>query len=480
MHFDPEIEATARRLNAERRRRAQQPPPDSTTLESEPEPIPERETELEVESEAESEFEPPIMSSIREDSAPKPVVSSSIVKPAIGANNFELKTSLIQFIQTEQFGGSPLENPNEHLNSFLDKSDTIKVNGVTEDAIRLRLFPYSMRGNAKEYLGTIQGPIEAMPHHGIPSYLLVVTFYNAVKPELQMSLNAASGGRLASMTWSQAKDLIEDMAASTYHWGPSRSVRGSKTGSGSVHMMQTQIDELTQQISQLKASSSSSSAQVCNLCGVQGHDSGDCVSMPMSEQVNAFGTRTFDPYSNTYNPGWAHNPRLSYANNNNTQQPSIQAQSKPFNQPPGFNPRPSYQQQQYEPRPQFQQQNQQYQYHQSQPPIVQPKSGLELMMEQFVQVQGKKNDELTQSITNISNSIAGVSSSVSQLTSSQKMMETQIAQLAQKFNDSSKTQGQLLGKTEENPRGHVHAVTLRSGKELVDPVMPSKRKAVSV
>ncbi|KAK9673802.1 hypothetical protein RND81_12G190900 [Saponaria officinalis] len=376
LQFDPEIEATARRLNAERRRRAQQPPPDSTTLESETE----RETEVEIESEAESELEPPIMSSIREDSAPKPVVISSIVKPAIGANNFELKTSLIQFIQTEQFGGSPLENPNEHLNSFLDKSDTIKVNGVTEDAIRLRLFPYSVRGNAKEWLrncavdsfdtweklsnaflqkffppgktaklrnditGFVQYEDESLyeawerfkelqrqcPHHGIPSYLLVVTFYNAVKPELQMSLNAASGGRLDSMTWSQAKDLIENMAASTYHWGPSRSIRGSKTGSGSVHMMQTQIDELTQQISQLKASSSSSSAQVCNLCGVQGHDSGDCVSMPMSEQVNALGARTFDPYSNTYNPGWAHNPRLSYANNNNTQQPPIQTQPKPY------------------------------------------------------------------------------------------------------------------------------------------------------
>ncbi|KAK9750159.1 hypothetical protein RND81_02G177700 [Saponaria officinalis] len=269
-------------------------------------------------------------------------------------------------------------------------------------------------------------------HHGIPSYLLVVTFYNVVKPELQMSLNAASGGRLDSMTWSRAKDLIEDMA--------------------------TQIDELTQQISQLKASSLSSSAQVCNLCGVQGHDSGDCISMPMSEQVNALGARTFDPYSNTYNPGWAHNPRLSYANNNNnnnTQKPPIQTQPKSFNQPPGLHPRP-------------------------QPPPAQPKSSLELMMEQFVQVQGKKNDELTQSITNISNSVAGVTNSVSQLTSSQKMMETQIAQLAQQDSDTTKPQGQLPGKTEENPRGHVHAVTLRSGKEHVDPVVPSKSKAVSV
>ncbi|KAK9732708.1 hypothetical protein RND81_04G016400 [Saponaria officinalis] len=437
--FDPEIEATARRHNAERRRRAQQPPLDSTTPESEPE----RETKLEIESEAESEPEPPIMSSIPEDSAPKAMVSSSIVKPTIGANNFELKTSLIHLITQfmslwittpyydpvsqrlyvwsneghyAHFGIKT--NPNEHLNFFLEKSDMIKINGVSEDewlrkcaadsfntweklskAFLQKFFPPGKTAKLRNDIAVfVQHEDESLyeawerfkelhrqcPHHGIPSYLLVVTFYNAVKPELQMILNAASGGRLDSMTRSRAKDLIEGMAVSTYHWGPSRSVRGSKTGSGLVHMMQTQIDELTQQISQLKASSSSSSAQVCNLCGIQGHDSGDCVSMPMSEQVNALGTKTFDPYSNTYNPEWAHNPRLSYANNNNTQQPPIQTQP-------------------------------------NQPPPAQPKSSLDLMMEQFVQVQGKKNDELTQSITNISNSVAGVTNSVSQLTSSQKM-----------------------------------------------------------
>ncbi|KAK9698107.1 hypothetical protein RND81_08G083000, partial [Saponaria officinalis] len=71
-----------------------------------------------------------------------------------------------------------------------------------------------------------------------------------------------------------------------------------------------------------------------------------------------------------------------------------------------------------------------------------------------------------------------VTSSVSKLTSSHKMMETKIAQLAQQVSDASKSKGRLPGKTEENPRGHVHVVTLRSRKELVDPVVPSKCKAV--
>uniref|UniRef100_A0A803N3K4 Uncharacterized protein n=1 Tax=Chenopodium quinoa TaxID=63459 RepID=A0A803N3K4_CHEQI len=64
--------------------------------------------------------------------------SASIVRPSVQANNFELKPALIHIVQQDQFGGSPIECPLEHLANFLEKCDTIKINGVSEDAIRLR------------------------------------------------------------------------------------------------------------------------------------------------------------------------------------------------------------------------------------------------------------------------------------------------------------------------------------------------------
>uniref|UniRef100_A0A803N3K9 Uncharacterized protein n=1 Tax=Chenopodium quinoa TaxID=63459 RepID=A0A803N3K9_CHEQI len=64
--------------------------------------------------------------------------SASIVRPSVQANNFELKPALIHIVQQDQFGGSPVECPLEHLANFLEKCDTIKINGVSEDAIRLR------------------------------------------------------------------------------------------------------------------------------------------------------------------------------------------------------------------------------------------------------------------------------------------------------------------------------------------------------
>ena len=62
-------------------------------------------------------------------------VSPSIAWPAIQANNFELKPALIQMVQVNQFGGGPLEDPRDHLTNFLQISATIKINGVSDDAI---------------------------------------------------------------------------------------------------------------------------------------------------------------------------------------------------------------------------------------------------------------------------------------------------------------------------------------------------------
>jgi len=45
-----------------------------------------------------------------------------------------------------------MENPNNHIASFLEKCHTIKMNGVSNDAIRLRLFPFSLKDKAKYWL----------------------------------------------------------------------------------------------------------------------------------------------------------------------------------------------------------------------------------------------------------------------------------------------------------------------------------------
>ncbi|MCI38543.1 hypothetical protein A2U01_0059771, partial [Trifolium medium] len=80
---------------------------------------------------------------------------NSIVAPAIEANNFELKPSLISLVQQNQFSGNPNKDPNLHLAVFLQYADTIKANCVTSEAIRLRLFPFSLRDKARAWLQSL-------------------------------------------------------------------------------------------------------------------------------------------------------------------------------------------------------------------------------------------------------------------------------------------------------------------------------------
>ena len=58
-------------------------------------------------------------------------------QPPIEANNFELKPALITMVEQHQFTGHPFEDPNEHLRRFMRMENTMKLNGVRPDVIKL-------------------------------------------------------------------------------------------------------------------------------------------------------------------------------------------------------------------------------------------------------------------------------------------------------------------------------------------------------
>ena len=58
-------------------------------------------------------------------------------QPAIEANNFVLKLALITMVQQHQYNSNPIEDPNEDMGRFLRMANTLKLNGVRPEVIKL-------------------------------------------------------------------------------------------------------------------------------------------------------------------------------------------------------------------------------------------------------------------------------------------------------------------------------------------------------
>ena len=77
----------------------------------------------------------------------------------LGDATFELKPALINMVQANPFCGKPHEDANAYLQHFLEVCGTFTIKNVSTDASRLRLFPFSLLGNAKQWFYANKGEI---------------------------------------------------------------------------------------------------------------------------------------------------------------------------------------------------------------------------------------------------------------------------------------------------------------------------------
>ncbi|KAG9442238.1 hypothetical protein H6P81_018092 [Aristolochia fimbriata] len=271
---------------------------------------------------------------------------SAIVRPEV-PSNFEIKPQILSMIQNNyQFGGLSHEDPNEHIEKFLEICDTFRFKDVTNEVVWLRLFPFTPRDREHdeqlyEAWERFKELLRKCPNHGIPLWMQIETFYNGITVSTRNLIDVAPGGTMNKKTPNEVYELIEEISSNMYQYPVERSTRGRVADIQNVDpivALQAQVESLTNQLSKLQKPSLV--ALICDMCG-GGHPSQECQAGNV-QAVNSFDHANYvsnfrksnDPYNNTYNPGWRNHQNFSWSNNNqqpNTQQPI--AQTRP---PPGF------------------------------------------------------------------------------------------------------------------------------------------------
>jgi len=162
--LDLEIEATFWRNNAERRRkilqdRTTQPSPEEAQSSKSSSIFPEpRESKVGAsEADIMAKDQPRRVTLEDYSSSTVPQFFTSIAWLEVQAHNITYPHSLIQLIQGNLFHGLPNKDPYEHLATYIEICNTVKIAGVLEDAVRLSLFSFSLSGEAKRWLHSFKG-----------------------------------------------------------------------------------------------------------------------------------------------------------------------------------------------------------------------------------------------------------------------------------------------------------------------------------
>ncbi|CAN6283727.1 unnamed protein product [Urochloa humidicola] len=183
-----------------------------------------------------------------------------IFKLAEVGSPFQIKTSIIEMVQESPFTGK--EDPNLHLRSFLQLCNTFKMEGVDDNQLRARLFPYSLTDKELQWFYTLEvsmiekweslvqafiakfySPekmqtlrsritsfaqstteiitkaferfndyVRACPHHRYSQADLVMKFYGGLQASSRAIIDASVGGSIIDLTPTKAYALFKKEA----------------------------------------------------------------------------------------------------------------------------------------------------------------------------------------------------------------------------------------------------------------------------
>ncbi|GJS57509.1 reverse transcriptase domain-containing protein [Tanacetum coccineum] len=402
--------------------------------------------------------------------------------------DFRLKNHMIQQVQNScQFYELSGDDANKHLGKYLTVTQSMKQHGVTDDALRLYLFPYSLGLHATAWFDRLpknsihnfndmvskflakyfpplmvtklrneisnfrQLPgkslseaweryklsIDQCPNHNMLLVTQIDTFYNGLTLTHRDTINAAAGGTFMKRRPEECYDLIKNMTAHHNYWDTSakrsESTKSTTSSSSEIVVFTKKMDDISTALLRMSQSSQQVNivSQSCETCGGP-HRHIECPATDgyTQEICVAQGDRNLLSYcSNNYLGPPGFNQPNSQNTNNMTQN---QANHGNYNQNQGYNQNRGNQ---------YNQGNQNYQAPLNQTQVI-------------TTMRAELRNEISTTVNNQNNKL-----------------ESLMNGFIQKINPSSS--GSLPSNTIANPRGDLKDITTLSGVAYEGPPAPS-------
>ena len=346
---------------------------------------------------------------------PRVSAPSCIIPPA---EDVAVRPYLVPLLPT--FHGMENEYPYTHIRDFEEVCITFEEGMIDMDLLKFKAFPLTLEDKAKIWLNSLRPrtirswaelqaeflkkffsahktnnlkrqiytfaaldnerfyqcwerfmeTINACPHHGFDTWMLVNHFYGGMSPAMKQLLETMCGGDFLSKHPDEAMDFLNYVAETSKGWDepnprevekmrPSAHPRGGIYELSEDMEMKAKISTLTRKVEELEGkrlhevqavTENPAQANPCITFQPTAHSEEHYPMTPlvkdlMSEYANAVGQYKPQPnaqYGNTYNSNWKNHPNLSWKPNppayvppGANQQFGSSSQPQP---PPSFSP----------------------------------------------------------------------------------------------------------------------------------------------
>src|SRR3954454_4961583 len=208
-------------------------------------------------------------------------ICTPIAPRAPEAAFYEIKPALLNLVMKEQFSGISAEDATSHLNNFVELCEMQKYRDIDGDIVNMKLFPFSLRGRAKDWLlslprnsidswvkckdafiGKYYTPakiislrsdimkfrqfdnehvaqawermkslVKNCPTLGLTTWMIIQTFYAGLNFTSRNQLDLAAGGTFMSTTLGASTKLLDEMMLNYLQWHTERAPTGKKVNS---------------------------------------------------------------------------------------------------------------------------------------------------------------------------------------------------------------------------------------------------------